>query len=102
MSPRSCAVRDSPSRIRQCPGDYKDGKLAELWRGPRTAAGEGWVSESVPERTSKRADSGSCSAANGGRGEAGHPAHDPRCPPGDHLDGAVRAAHRGPTVGGRH
>ncbi|MGC2344814.1 MAG: hypothetical protein WA488_18935, partial [Mycobacterium sp.] len=24
---------------------------------------------------------------------------DPRCPPGDHLHGAVRAAHRGPTAG---
>ena len=42
-------------------GDYKDGKLAELWRGPRTAAGEGWVSKSLPARTSERADSGSCS-----------------------------------------
>jgi hypothetical protein len=35
--------------------NYKDGKLAEVWRGPRTAAGEGWVSESVPERNSERA-----------------------------------------------
>ena len=51
--------------------------------------------------TSNRADS-SCSTATGGRGEAGHPAKDPRCPPGDHLHGAIRAAHRGPTVGGRH
>jgi hypothetical protein len=33
------------------PRHYKDGKLAELWRGPRTAAGEGWVSESVPSAT---------------------------------------------------
>ena len=53
-----------------------------------------------PERTSERADSGSCSAATGGRGEAGHPAQDPRCPPGHHLHGAVRAAHRGPRAGG--
>jgi hypothetical protein len=51
--------------------------------------------------TSKRADSG-CSSAAGGRGEAGHPAHDPWCPPGDRLYGAIGAAHRGPTVGGRH
>ena len=44
----------------------------------------------------------SCSAATSGRGEAGHPAHDPRCPPDHHLHGPVRAAHRGPTVGGPH
>jgi hypothetical protein len=44
----------------------------------------------------------SYSSAAGGRCEAGHPAHDPRCPPGDHLHGAVRAAHRGPTAWGRH
>ena len=73
------------------------------WRnwavGQRTAAGEGWVSESPAH--SERADSGSCSAATGGRGEAGHPAQDPRCPPGHHLHGAVRAAHRGPRAGGR-
>ena len=50
MSPRSCAVRDSPSRIRQCPGDYKDGKLAELWRGPPRRREEGWGFESLPER----------------------------------------------------
>ena len=31
---------------------HKDSKLAELRRGPRTAAGEGWVSESVPSATS--------------------------------------------------
>jgi hypothetical protein len=37
--------------LRLRPPDYKDGKLAELWRGPRTAAGEGWVSESVPNAT---------------------------------------------------
>jgi hypothetical protein len=51
--------------------------------------------------TSKCADSG-CSAAAGGRGEVGHPAHDPRCPPGDRLHGAVRAAHRGPTARSGH
>ena len=51
--------------------------------------------------TSKRADSG-CSAATGGRGEAGHPAQDPRCAPGHHLHGAVRAAHHGPRSGGGH
>ena len=43
-----------------------------------------------PERTSERADSGRCSAAtSGGRGEAGHPAEDPRCPLGHHCHGAV-------------
>ena len=40
--------------------------------------------------TSKRADSG-CSAAAGGRGEAAHPAQDPRCAPGDHRHGAPLA-----------
>ena len=49
--------------------------------------------------TSNRADSG-CSAAAGGRGEAGHPAQDPRCPPGHRGHGAVRAAHRGARPGG--
>jgi hypothetical protein len=45
--------------------------------------------------TSKRADSG-CSAAAGGRGEAGHPVHDPRCHRDpDRLDvGLVQAACR--------
>jgi hypothetical protein len=43
--------------------------------------------------TSNRADSG-CSAAAGGRGEAGHPAHDPRCAPDHHLYGADHAANR--------
>jgi hypothetical protein len=64
----------------------------------RTAGGEGWVSESVLSAY-ERADSGSCSAPNR-RGEAGHPPQDPRCAPGDHLDGAIRAAHRGATAGG--
>ncbi len=59
------------------------------------------VNDLVDLDTSKRADSG-CSAATGGRGEAGHPAEDPRCPPGHHLHGAIGAAHRGPTAGGRH
>ena len=49
--------------------------------------------------TSNRADSG-CSAAAGGRGEAGHPAENPRCAPPDRLHGAVRAAHHGPRSGG--
>jgi hypothetical protein len=51
--------------------------------------------------TSNRADSG-CSAAAVGRGEAGHPAQNPRCAPPDHLYGAVRAAHRGPTARSGH
>src|SRR5262249_55063191 len=34
--------------------------------------------------------------------EAGHPADNPRCAPGDRLHGAVRTAHRGPTAGRRH
>ena len=42
-----------------------------------------------PERNSERADSGSCSAATGGRGEAGHLAKDPRCPLGHQRHGAV-------------
>ena len=51
--------------------------------------------------TSNRADSG-CSAAAGGRGEAGHPAENPRCAPPDHLHGAVGATHRGPTARSGH
>jgi hypothetical protein len=51
--------------------------------------------------TSKRADSG-CSTAAGGRGEAGHPAQNPRCALRDHLHGVVRAAHRAPTARRRH
>ena len=46
-------------------------------------------------------DSG-CSVASGGRGEAGHPAENPRCAPPDRLHGAVRAAHRGPTTRSGH
>jgi hypothetical protein len=41
-------------------------------------------------------------AATGGRGEAGHPAQDPRRSPRHHLHGAVPAAHRGPRPGGGH
>jgi hypothetical protein len=37
-----------------------------------------------------------CSEAMGGRGEAGHPAQDPRCAPRHHLHGAVGATHRRP------
>ena len=51
--------------------------------------------------TSKRADFG-CSSATGGRGEVGHPAENPRCAPGDHFHGAIRAAHRGPRPGSWH
>ena len=51
--------------------------------------------------TSKRANSGSCSAPNR-RGEAGHPAQNPRCAPPDHLHGAVGATHRGPTARSGH
>jgi hypothetical protein len=39
-------------------------------------------------------------AAAGGRGEAGHPAQDPRCAPGHYRYGAVGAVHRGPRSGG--
>jgi hypothetical protein len=53
----------------------------------------------IGQSTSNRADSGSCSAPNR-RGEAGHPAQDPRCAPGHYRYGAVRAAHRGPRSGG--
>jgi AcrR family transcriptional regulator len=51
-----------------------------------------------PERNSKRADSGSCSAPNR-RGDAGDPAEDPRHAPSHHLDRAIRAVHRGPRAG---
>jgi hypothetical protein len=47
--PRSTDCRAGDARQR--PRDYKDDKLAELWRGPRIAAGEGWGSESIPEAT---------------------------------------------------
>jgi hypothetical protein len=40
------------------------------------------------------------SAAAGGRGEAGHPAHDPGCPPRHHFHGAIRPAHHGSRAGG--
>jgi hypothetical protein len=52
-----------------------------------------------PGGNSERANSGSCSAPNF-RGEAGHAAQDPRCPPGHYRHGAVRPAHRGPRAGG--
>jgi hypothetical protein len=76
---------EPPSAIATVHSDRKDGKLAELWRGPLTAAGEVGIFR-IP---SERADSGSCSAATGGRGEAGHLAKDPRCPLGHHRHGAV-------------
>jgi hypothetical protein len=51
--------------------------------------------------TLKCADPG-CSAATGGRGEAGHSAQNPRCPPGHYRYGAVRAVHHAPRSGGGH
>jgi hypothetical protein len=95
-------MRGHRRRVRHCPGDRKDRKLAELGEGPRTAAGRKLGCRIPPQRTSERADSGSCSAAVGGRGQAGHPAQDPRCPPGHHRHGAIRAAHRGARAGGGH
>jgi hypothetical protein len=77
--------------------DDKDCKLAELGRGAAHSGGRRLGFGVPPERD----DSGCCSAANC-RGEAGHPAEDPRCPPGHHLHGAVRPAHRGPSAGGGH
>src|SRR6201999_4604931 len=38
-------------QLGQSPRDRVDDRLAELWRGPRIAAGEGWGSESIPEPT---------------------------------------------------
>jgi hypothetical protein len=46
------------------------------------------VNDVVDSDTSKRADP-SCSSAAGGRGEAAHPAQDPRCAPGHYRCGAV-------------
>jgi hypothetical protein len=86
-----------PRRICLCLRDDKDCKLAELGRGAAHSGGRRLGFGVPPERD----DSGSCSAANC-RGEAGHPAEDPRCPPGHHLHGAVRPAHRGPSAGGGH
>ena len=69
-------------------------------RGPRTAAGEGWVSESRPERTSERADSGSCSVATrwpgrGGPSRAGSTVCAWPSPPRRGPSGASRCEGRG-------
>ena len=87
--------RNPRSNVSQRPRDREDCKLTELGEGPGPASGRDLVFESLPERTTERADSGSCPAATGGgRGEAGHPAKDPWRPPGDQLNGAIRSAHR--------
>ena len=72
----------------------KDGNWRNCGEGRARRRAEGWGSESLPERTTERADSGSCSAATGGgRGEAGNPAEDPRCPPRhQQLHGAETAS----------
>lgn len=66
----------------------------------RLSACDSPVSDVEDSDTFERADSG-CSSATGGRGEAGHPAQDPRRAPSHHCHGAVRPAHPGLGAGGR-
>ena len=102
-SPATCALR---RRHSEHPGRFS--QLVNVGNSPARMHRRRWhlYSDSPgndveDSDTSNRADSG-CSAAVGGRGEAGHPAQDPRCAPGHRGHGAVRAAHRRPRAGGWH